>query len=85
MLMFFVILCAHVSFQSVLSSESIPDTAQCSVAVGMVTEVTLFTCLLWMLRGHMALEITIKGGPILATIDSALDRPIVALLPMPAE
>jgi hypothetical protein len=33
----------------------------------------------------MALEITIKGGPILAITDNALDRPIVALLPMPAE
>jgi hypothetical protein len=49
MLMLFVILCAYMSLQSVLSSEPIPDTAQCSVAVGMGTEVTLFTCLLWML------------------------------------
>lgn len=32
----------------------------------------------------MALEITIKGGPILAITDNALDRSIVALLPMPA-
>jgi hypothetical protein len=49
MLMLFVIICAHMSLQSVLSSESIPDTAQCSVAAGMVTEVTLFVCFLWML------------------------------------
>lgn len=33
----------------------------------------------------MALEITIKGGPILAITDSASDRPVVALLPMPAK
>ena len=85
MLMVFMNFCAYMSLQSVLSSESIPDTAQCSVAVGIVTEVTLFTCLLWMFRGHMALEITIKGGPILAITNSASDRPVVALLPMPAE
>jgi hypothetical protein len=33
----------------------------------------------------MALEITVKGGPVLAITDSALDRPIVTLLPVPAE
>lgn len=32
----------------------------------------------------MALEITIKGGPVLAITNSASDRSVVALLPMPA-
>jgi hypothetical protein len=33
----------------------------------------------------MALEITIKGGPILAITDRASDGPVVALLSMAAE
>jgi hypothetical protein len=38
---------SYMSLQGILSSESIPDTARCSVAVGIVTEVTLLACFLW--------------------------------------
>ena len=76
---------AYMSLQGILSSESIPNTARCSVAAGVGTEVTVLASLVWMFRGHMALEITIKGGPILAVTDVASDGPVVALLSMPAE